>query len=143
MFIKWSIFGFLIKRPSADNRYKQSVLDDMFNKDGFINKNINSPVYINSYNSSIFNMVNKPISSQRLGIDERHPFIEPDQNDTLFKINTYYKKQIILNYLKNDKNSIHDKLESIQYNNILDHVEYKQTPNISKGGLFKDWDFVF
>jgi len=135
MFIKWSIFGFLLKRPNIDNRHKQSVLDDMFN----IYKNTDSATQVPSNSTVSLNIGYRTIGFERQGLDERYPPIEPDQNDTLFKINTYFKKQLILNYLMNSNNSIYDKLETIERNKD----EYDFLPNITKGGLMKDWDFVF
>lgn len=135
MFIRWSIFGFLLKRPAVTKpEYKQSRIDDLTNINDYLKQYIQIPTTFNATTTSLFRGL--------LGIDERHPPIEPDYNDTLFRIVTNHKKQLVLNYLQNNTTSLYDKLEKIHYHNILNHGESDMKPNITKGGLMKDWDFV-
>jgi hypothetical protein len=135
MFIKWSIFGFLLKRPSMNKpEYKQSRIDDLTNINDYLNQYIQIPTTFNVTTTSLFRGL--------LGIDERHPPIEPDYNETLFRIVSNHKKQLVLNYLQNNNVGIYDKLEKIHYHNIMNCGESVMSHNITRGGLMKDWDFV-
>ena len=128
MFIKWSIFGFLLKQHRVEKtEYRQSRLDD------YILRHAQIPVTFNTTNL---------FYRQQLGIDERHPPIEPDYNETLFRIVANHKKQLVLNYLQNTSVGLYDKLEIINYHKIMNCGESVVSHNITRGGLMRDWDFV-
>ena len=133
MFIRWSIFGFLLNRSATNRQHKQSVFDDSSDKNN---------IYVNESGATVLlNGGRKSIAIEKMGSDERYPIVENDNTETLFKINMHLQKMLILNYLRNNNVSIHEKVLQIQHHNILQN-EYEQLPNITNGGLMKDWDFT-
>jgi len=79
-----------------------------------------------------------------------HPYAGNDMryNETsdldielLDKIKMYNHKFYILQRLKDDKVSIFDKIHLIEKEDVDDF--YTRAPNITRGGLFYDWDFDF
>jgi hypothetical protein len=74
--------------------------------------------------------------NEKSGIDHRYPLIE-DKSDIYNIIDINYKKKL-LDYLKSDNISVHDKLKKI---NEFDNVNNIKAMNITKGGLLDDWNF--
>lgn len=79
-----------------------------------------------------------------------HPYAGKDMryNETseldlamLDKIKMYNHKFNVLQRLKDNKVSIFDKIHLIEKEDINDF--YMRASNITKGGLFDDWDFDF
>jgi hypothetical protein len=63
--------------------------------------------------------------------------------ETLLYIQTCIQKLNALNYLRSNKTSLHDKIKYIENCRVeLDLVYTREIkPNITAGGLLKDWDF--
>ena len=79
------------------------------------------------------------------GYDERYPKnitndntnnTNDDGNQTyeIYKLLLLYDKKQLLDILENEKISINTKLELVKNNSII-------APNLSAGGLFRDWDY--
>jgi hypothetical protein len=76
-------------------------------------------------------------SEERVGMDERHPSTEPDDNITLSQIFVDMKKKTLLEFLQNPDIGVYDKLM------VAKQIDSRDiSPNITNGGLFQDWDFV-
>jgi len=76
------------------------------------------------------------------GYDERFNSTLVDDNEILNKIRGYNAKYETLKYLTNDKNSLINKMNYLE---LCDSeiLQKKMAPNITLGGLFKDWNFDF
>ena len=78
------------------------------------------------------------------GYDQRYPKnITNDNNNTnddgnktyeIYKLFLLYDKKQLLDILENERISINTKLELVKNNSII-------APNLSAGGLFRDWDY--
>ena len=131
MFITWSVFGFLIKRPYVEkqySRYKHSIFDDA---EPFLRlQPAASPITVQS-------LWKRSIEEERMGMDERYSSTEPDGNATLHRIAIDLKKKSILEFLQNPTIGIYDKLM------VAKQVDERDiSHNMTNGGLFQDWDFV-
>ena len=100
--------------------------DNISNKNKNINNNINE-------NNKLINLYK--ISNKYNGYDNRYI---TENNLSNIQLNNY--RRIYNNYklLKNEDISINTKLKLIKKENIFgDNI----VPNITKGGLYKNWDF--
>lgn len=72
-----------------------------------------------------------------------HPFKEEELNETqnlklMNKINLFYEKKDLLDYLHNKNENIHDKLiKCVKFDNDFNYNKYGIT--ITNGGLLDDW----
>ena len=83
----------------------------------------------------IFLFVNRIVKKENLGYDMRNiTYILDIKN-----MDKIYNKQKLYKILINKNNSINTKIDYINQHDIFD--DYK-LPNITKGGLMKDWDFT-
>lgn len=116
MFIRWSIIGLFVNSKRNNEKTDNFML----------------------YSSKDIREIEDNIS----GYDLR-PFIgkETDQ-DILPKVDKYFRQMRLVRYLENNNISIHDKLSSITNYTLLENGS-KYAYNITEGGLYKDWDFVF
>ena len=76
------------------------------------------------------------------GYDERFNSTLVEDNEILNKIKINNAKYETLNYLKNEKISLINKINYLELCD-LELLQKKMAPNITLGGLFKDWDFDF
>ena len=76
------------------------------------------------------------------GYDERFNSTLARDNEILNKITNYNTKYEILKYLKNEKISLINKMSYLEFCDS-ELLQKKMVPNITLGGLFKDWDFDF
>jgi len=76
------------------------------------------------------------------GYDERFNSTLARDNEILNKITNYNTKYEILKYLKNEKISLINKMSYLEFCDF-ELLQKKMVPNITLGGLFKDWDFDF
>jgi hypothetical protein len=76
------------------------------------------------------------------GYDEKFNSTLVEDNEILNKIRNYNAKYETLKYLKNDKHSLINKINYLELCD-LEFLQKKIVPNITFGGLFKDWDFDF
>ena len=76
------------------------------------------------------------------GYDERFNSTLARDNEILNKITNYNTKYEILKYLKNEKISLINKMSYLEFCDS-ELLQKKMVPNITFGGLFKDWDFDF
>lgn len=84
----------------------------------------------------------RKIDENITGYDMRFPLIDETDKDIIRKVEILFAKQRLLAYLENNNISINDKVSSIAfYNKNEKGSNYGN--NITSGGLFKDWDFVF
>ena len=65
-----------------------------------------------------------------------------ENSSIIFNYREIFNKYKIYKLLKNENISINIKLELIKKENILDN-NIVSIVNITKGGLYKDWDFFF
>lgn len=140
MFIRWSIFGLLVnyKKYTDTDTKKEKIqiysLHDRLND--YIPNNIKKIEIDEKYIPIGQNI------SLHSGYDLRHIGNEND-TDIIIKIEKHFMKMRLLRYLETNQNLPDaDKLLSItKYNKQEYGSQYE--PNIKKGGLYKDWDFVF
>lgn len=90
-------------------------------------------LFISPLNNLLTYKYNKLLNNITLnGDDNRINIIE---NTTIDKLNNFFYKKKVLNYLLNENISDYDKLEKIE------EINYKYyIGNISNGGLFKDFN---
>jgi len=120
MFIRWSIFGFLVNyKKNADIRREENrVFSTIKWNDDIRHINIS-------------------------GFDARPILNTEDEVDIMIKVEKHFMKMKLLTYLETNNKlpDPHKLLRISNYNKDNFGEQYK--PNITKGGLFKDWDFVF
>jgi len=75
------------------------------------------------------------------GKDERYNATTDLDVDMLDKIKMYNHKLQVLNRLQDNKVSIFDKLDLIENEEIINF--YTRAPNITRAGLFDEWDWDF
>lgn len=75
-------------------------------------------------------------------------FKGPEDRNQLYKIHSFMKMKKLLPTLKNNKTSIHTKMQYIdQFNNEFHEISLPSTtpslsaPNITTAGLLDDWNF--
>jgi len=71
------------------------------------------------------------------GWDERFLYMKRD-DVMLNKIDGYNRKMDLLRFLQNNSNNIWEKIKRIEYSDFEKQSPY--LPDISRGGLFHDWD---
>jgi len=70
------------------------------------------------------------------GLDERHGnTLSSEETEQMSRIHANFKKMELLKILQSSKNSDTQKVTWLEKPSIA--------PNITQGGLYKDWNFVF
>ena len=138
MFIRLSIFGLLMNYKKYTDTKKEKIqiysLHDRLND--YIPNNIKK---IEVKVEDKFLKIGQNIS----GCDLRPIVDNKNDIDIIIKVEKYFMKMRLLRYLEtNQKLPDADKLLSITNYNKQECGSQYET-NITKGGLYKDWNFVF
>ena len=94
-------------------------------------------IYLNMKTSKTFSYTR--YSYLRAGKDERYNETSDLDLEMLDKIKMYNRKFKVLQQLEDERISIFDKIGLIEKEDINDF--YMRSTNITRGGLFDDWDF--